>query len=587
MTITEYISIGTLTTSILLLIFNAKKLLFVNVITKERINYIEKLRNTLAEFISLIEYEATNENKEIFENNQLIILKYNYLKLMLNPDNEIDKLILLEIEGLFNSFNDRDKNILKKCRDFTIMSQRVIHFEWKGMQNETKYFINKSKFTTNFLKMVKKSIPVLFFLFPIFSFSQITIGSVEKKEIEIVEPKPIPFDSINNYKEQEDLINYKMYVGQKIYLPKYNNTEDVGYTGKEYPFMFSDSLSLVNVEPSKQLKMVDNVGSATNKFYKNIFTYKYKPFHYFSGIVNGNAYASIVTNADEVSNKYYTVIDVFTGEDMKNILNNIKTLINKRNDNYDDYIDDVGFNNYDIFDMSKTIFKIQDDITKEQLYVFNLNYFILVPYFVKQKEVFNSKKVVAILIDENYETTDFSKNKKFILPNKSVWNCEVTLLSKKEILAKDDIKLSVGSYFIAYKLTNEKGQIIIFKGLNGKTINFKIYEDYINEENDKKLQQVQLIAKNKKLKQIETEKRLAKEEKHLNKCLTMFGDYYGNLVNNSNVVIGMTAEMCEMSWGKPFDKSTIIYENITKEHWYYSWKKSLHFENGKLIRIEK
>ncbi|QYS91139.1 hypothetical protein JJC04_15395 [Flavobacterium covae] len=182
MTTTEYISIGTLVTSILLLIFNAKKLLSVNVITKERINYIEKLRNTLAEFISLIEYEATNKNKENSENYQQIILKYNYLKLMLNPDNEIDKLILLEIENLFNSFVNNDKNILEKCRNFTIMSQRVIHFEWKGIQNETKYFINKSKFTTNFLKMVKKSIPVLFLLFPIFSFSQITIGSVEKKK---------------------------------------------------------------------------------------------------------------------------------------------------------------------------------------------------------------------------------------------------------------------------------------------------------------------------------------------------------------------------------------------------------------------
>ncbi|OWP85598.1 hypothetical protein BWK60_13270 [Flavobacterium covae] len=160
-------------------------------------------------------------------------------------------------------------------------------------------------------------------------------------------------------------------------------------------------------------------------------------------------------------------------------------------------------------------------------------------------------------------------------------------MSKKEILAKDDIKLKIGSYFIAYKLTNEKGQIMIFKGLNGKTINFKIYEDYINEENDKKLLQAQLIAKNKKLKQIETEKRLAKEKEYLNKCITMFGDYYGNLVYNSYIVIGMTKEMCEMSWGKPFDKSTIIYKNITKEYWYYSWKKNLYFENGKLVRIEK
>ncbi|WP_395045435.1 hypothetical protein [Flavobacterium sp.] len=586
MTITEYISIGTLTVSILLLIFNAKKLLFVNVITKERINYIEKLRNTLAEYISLIEYEGNND-KENTENNQLIILKYNYLKLMLNPDNEIDKLIIKEIEDLFNSFNDRDKNILEKCRNFTIMSQRVIHFEWKGIQNETKYFINKSKFTENFLKMVKKSIPVILFLFPIFSFSQITIGSVEKKGIEVVEPKPIPFDSIYDYKEQEDLINYKMYIGQKIYLPKYNNNEDFSYVGKEYPFMFADSLSKVNIDPIRELKMVDNMGSKTNKIYKNIFTYKYKPFHYYSGVVNGNAYASINTNADEVSNKYYTVIDVYTGEEMKTILDNIKKLINNRNDNYDNYIDDVGFNNYDIYDMSKIIFKIQDDITKEQIYVFNLNYFILVPYFVKQKEIYNSKKIIAVLSNENFETTDFSKNEKFNLPNKSIWNCEVTLLSKKEIFAKDDYKLKMGSYFIAYKLTNEKGQIIIFKGLNGENLNFKIYEDYVNEENDKKLQQAQLIARNKKLKQSETEKRLAKEKVYLNKCIAMFGDYYGNLVNNNNIVIGMTKEMCEMSWGKPFDKSTIIYENITKVYWYYSWKKNLYFENGKLIRIEK
>ena len=44
--------------------------------------------------------------------------------------------------------------------------------------------------------------------------------------------------------------------------------------------------------------------------------------------------------------------------------------------------------------------------------------------------------------------------------------------------------------------------------------------------------------------------------------------------------------MCEISWGKPYDKSVTILEGITIEEWHYSWVKNLHFKNGILVKIE-
>jgi hypothetical protein len=48
----------------------------------------------------------------------------------------------------------------------------------------------------------------------------------------------------------------------------------------------------------------------------------------------------------------------------------------------------------------------------------------------------------------------------------------------------------------------------------------------------------------------------------------------------------MTVEMCEVAWGKPFDKSSTITSDQKAEIWSYGWKRSLYFVNGILKRIE-
>ena len=49
--------------------------------------------------------------------------------------------------------------------------------------------------------------------------------------------------------------------------------------------------------------------------------------------------------------------------------------------------------------------------------------------------------------------------------------------------------------------------------------------------------------------------------------------------------IGMTVEMCEVAWGKPFDKYSTITSDQKVEIWSYGWKRSLYFVNGVLTEI--
>ena len=68
-------------------------------------------------------------------------------------------------------------------------------------------------------------------------------------------------------------------------------------------------------------------------------------------------------------------------------------------------------------------------------------------------------------------------------------------------------------------------------------------------------------------------------------CINKYGNEKGKLIANGKVTIGMTKEMCKDAWGTPIDLHKTTTKIGTDEHWYYSWKYSLHFENGLLIRI--
>jgi len=73
-------------------------------------------------------------------------------------------------------------------------------------------------------------------------------------------------------------------------------------------------------------------------------------------------------------------------------------------------------------------------------------------------------------------------------------------------------------------------------------------------------------------------------EKDADKYKVKFGNDNWNTILQGKVIIGMTKEMCKLSWGEPKDINETITSGRKSEQWVYS-DNYLYFENGKLTAI--
>jgi hypothetical protein len=80
-------------------------------------------------------------------------------------------------------------------------------------------------------------------------------------------------------------------------------------------------------------------------------------------------------------------------------------------------------------------------------------------------------------------------------------------------------------------------------------------------------------------------KAIEEEKKHA--ILKNYGDYYGKLINNQKVVIGMTMDMCKLAWGEPILKNEMESENGKLVIWQYNYKTFLYFKNNQLSVIQQ
>ncbi|WP_394990782.1 hypothetical protein [Emticicia sp.] len=83
----------------------------------------------------------------------------------------------------------------------------------------------------------------------------------------------------------------------------------------------------------------------------------------------------------------------------------------------------------------------------------------------------------------------------------------------------------------------------------------------------------------------ETEEMREKEKVKLSTLQAKYGSKIGRLIFFNDVQIGMTKEMCRLSWGEPKDINRTITKYSTREQWVYN-DGYLYFENGKLTTIQ-
>lgn len=89
------------------------------------------------------------------------------------------------------------------------------------------------------------------------------------------------------------------------------------------------------------------------------------------------------------------------------------------------------------------------------------------------------------------------------------------------------------------------------------------------------------------LKKLALEEKINRERKVREKnIIKKYGKYYGNLILQKKVVIGMNENMVIESWGRPEDINRTIGSFGVHEQWVYDGGNYLYFENGKLTTIQ-
>lgn len=418
------------------------------------------------------------------------------------------------------------------------------------------------------------------------SFSQITIKEVEKN-IHVESLKPPPYDSLTNYQDLEDITrelsdyeiktHYLKYIGLKIYLPPcYNNNskEDIKecdcvdlFTPKPNKFKLSYSISGNDSAVSFLFKPI-SFATRDNPDYDNRYNFDVK------------------TRGEEVRNKYYTILDVYNAKSADSINETMNTV-------YSHILNEekkIAFEKhlYD-YEMTRRVFVLKDEITNDTLYVKNsLNSFILVPYFLKQKQLYNSKLLVSFIYSERLQDkestfTDLKTEEKFKTKRGIKWTCEVALLERSKVPLEEGRSEKGDGWGVFFILRNENHEIAIETLLNEYHYAFMLNDEFVKLENERKLKEGELIAKQKRELQKENEVKLQYKQT----CIVQFGQEMGELIASGKVKIGMTTEMCKAAWGNPFDKSKTITSSTVIENWFFSWRRSLHFVNSILTRIDE
>ena len=87
----------------------------------------------------------------------------------------------------------------------------------------------------------------------------------------------------------------------------------------------------------------------------------------------------------------------------------------------------------------------------------------------------------------------------------------------------------------------------------------------------------------------EERKRKHEQEMRLRRArlVEKYGEAYGNMIADREVAIGMTEEMCRLSWGSPHDKYTTTTKWGVSSVWVYNYKTYLYFYNGELKQINE
>lgn len=399
-------------------------------------------------------------------------------------------------------------------------------------------------------------------------------GIVEKSVL-----KPRTFDSLSNIAMQKRFIDYKQFIGYKLFfLPaskkfktgsdqkisflSTRNSRQIIKDGK-IPFEQVRLYSMYNDKKLKGIQLEQYEG--WKKKYENIdkeVTNIYEPkfYHTKTDPADGKIFGDIGTAPEKVEGKYFTILDIlvksYAGKEFLKLEDIAKDELDWR------VALQVSLKNNETNDT------IQWNI--DQARSIPSYPFYLTAYFEKRQKLHLHKDLIAMKDMQNL--VDVNSGEIVNIKQGEKWNCS-------EISFADSEK----SRYIApfYFLKNGKNEINI--DLEAISDDHFITEEVFNRiALEKKKKEEQKI----KEEQEREKKRQEDLKQYKNYCVNKFGQKLGSYIADNKVIIGMTKEMCETSWGIPIDINRTIIRGLAHEQWVYGWGTYLYFDNGVLTTIQ-
>lgn len=216
-------------------------------------------------------------------------------------------------------------------------------------------------------------------------------------------------------------------------------------------------------------------------------------------------------------------------------------------------------------------------------------------YFEKIKQLYLGKELVYIHKDEDFDLEyhygshshdrfmDYNTKRNLTkkIPRNSVWKCtDVLVLPGKLEFGDCDNR-------VILNIENDKyGKYYIFAS---KLLQLKEWkrDNFLTMEEFHKYQAVQnqLRAEAKAKAAKAAEEAAKRENERRTNILARYGEYYGNLILQGKIVIGMTKQQCIDAIGNPTRINRTTTASTIYEQWVYSGR-YLYFENGKLVTIQ-
>lgn len=437
---------------------------------------------------------------------------------------------------------------------------------------------------------------ILFFIIIILLVNKTSLAQVTVRENDIVEkPKlrPIAFDSLSNLEIQKRPIDYKKYIGHKLFFtplsskptPKYSQNNDYFISSlfsekeiflhKEGKISFWDlqayqahkiwyftkekEYKSEKVEFNKKIQKYDET---IDKELTNIYCPKF--YYQSTDKALGEIKGYIGTNPDSVLGRYFTIIDIQgkmkEREDYQK-LDDISTDTNLEMGKGRGYIKFTLLNNSN----NDTLFWVINNP-----YFNGFDMFFLVPYFEKQQQLYRGKNLVAVKSFENL--IDVNTGEVIKIMKGEVWECVDISFSN----SKKSKKL-----YPLYFLKKEEKEVSFELGFFEKSTFITENEFNRNEEEKRKSEEEKLIEK--KIRELKQEQDRIDFK---NYCIAKWGTKMGSYIAEGRVILGMNKEMCISAWGHPINVNRTMLKGLVSEQWVYGWSTYLYFDNGILTTIQ-